>query len=188
MRYVALLRGINVGGKNKIKMAELKRALEAINLCNVSTYLQSGNIFFDFEIMNTMILADKIEKIIEDAFGFAVKTIIRTEGEFRDIVGSNLLEKGRDIESDKLHVTFMRETPEPSAVSGLAVKKEANEKLLIASREIYLYCPNGYGNTKLSNSMFEKKLKISATTRNWKTINKLLEMMTPVIQEPALDK
>lgn len=176
MRYIALLRGINVGGQKKIKMIDLKNMFESLNFINVKTYIQSGNVIFDYDTIETIKLANQIEKKINETFGFLVKTIIRTNEELRDIVNNNPFVKEPNIELDKLHVTIMLDIPEPSTVMFLDVKKEENEKFLIISRDVYLYCPNGYGRTKLNNAMFEKKLKTVATTRNWKTLNNLLEI------------
>lgn len=175
MRYIALLRGINVGTQKRIKMVDLKSMFESLNFKNVKTYIQSGNVIFDYDPSDTIKLADQIERKISETFGFLVKTIIRTDEELRNIVNNNPFVKGPNIEFDKLHVTFMLDKPEPSTVSFLDVKKEETENFLIISREVYLYCPNGYGRTKLTNAMFEKKLKIFATTRNWKTINNIVE-------------
>ena len=174
MRYVLLLRGINVGGKNKIKMIELKNMFESINFKNLKTYIQSGNVIFDYESIACIKLEDRIEKKISETFGLLVKAIIRTEDEFRKIVNNNPFINESCIEVDKLHVMLMKDVPDPELVLLLDVKKEENEKFVIISKEIYLYCPNGYGKTKLNNNMFEKKLKISATTRNWKTINNII--------------
>jgi uncharacterized protein (DUF1697 family) len=175
MRYIALLRGINVGGQKKIKMVDLKNMFETLGFKNVKTYIQSGNIVFDYDCTNTTKLGNYIEKKISETFGFFVKAIIRTDEEFRNLVNNNPFVKEPNVELDKLYVTFMLDIPEPSTVIFLDVKKEENEKFLIISREVYLYCPNGYGRTKLNNAMFEKKLKNVATTRNWKTINNIVE-------------
>ena len=177
MRYIALLRGINVGGQKRIKMIDLKSMFESLGFKNVKTYIQSGNVIFDYDTTDTIKLANQIEEKISEIFGFLVKTIIRTDEELRSIVANNPFVKEPNIELDKLHVTFMLDIPDPSTVLLLDVKKEENEKFLIISKEVYLYCPNGYGNTKLTNGMFEKKLKVFATTRNWKTINSIVEIM-----------
>jgi len=157
----------------KIKMIELKNMFESINFKNVKTYIQSGNIIFDFDCIDSIKLENQIEKKISETFGFLVKAVIRREEEFRKIVNNNPFLNESGIELDKLHVVLMGDIPDPKLVLLLDIKKEENEKFLIISKEIYLYCPNGYGKTKLNNSMFEKKLKISATTRNWKTIKNI---------------
>jgi len=173
VRYVVLLRGINVGGKNKIKMIELKNMFESISFKNVKTYIQSGNVIFDYDFIDYIKLANQIEKKISENFGFSVKAVVRREDEFRKIVNNNPFLNEPGIEIDKLHVVLMENIPDPELVLLLDVKKEENERFVIISKEIYLYCPNGYGKTRLNNSMFEKKLKISATTRNWKTIKNI---------------
>jgi len=176
MRYIALLRGINVSGQKKIKMVDLKNLFEAIGFKNVKTYIQSGNVIFDYKHSDIEKLANEIEKKISETFGFFVNTIIRTYEELRNIINNNPFVKELNVELDNLYVTFMLDIPDSSTVMLLDVKKEVDEKLSIISREIYLYCPNGYGKTKLNNVMVEKKLKTVATTRNWKTINNLLEI------------
>lgn len=176
MKYIALLRGINVGGQKKIKMADLKVMFESMGFKDVKTYIQSGNVIFNYDSSDTIILANRVEEKISETFGFSAKTIIRTAEELRSIIDNNPFIKEPDIELDKLHVTLMIDVPAPNIISSLNIKKEENERYLIISKEIYLYCPNGYGNTKLNNSIFEKKLNIAATTRNWKTITKLHEL------------
>jgi uncharacterized protein (DUF1697 family) len=177
MRYIALLRGINVGGKNKIKMIDLKAMFESLSFKNVKTYIQSGNIIFDYDATDTMKLTNKIQEKISETFGFLVKTIIRSAEDFRNIANNNPFIKEPNIDLDKLYVTLMLEEPEQNTVLILDMKKEENEDFLIISKEIYLYCPNGYGETKLNNAMFEKKLNVSSTTRNWKTINNILGLI-----------
>jgi uncharacterized protein (DUF1697 family) len=177
MKYIALLRGINVGGQKKIKMIDLKNAFEGMSFKSVETYIQSGNVTFESDSNDATKLSLEIEKKINERFGFEVKVIIRSEDELRNIVKNNPFIKQSDIEIDKLYITFMVGIPDPKMALHLEVKKEENEKFEIFSREIYLYCPNGYGRTKLNNVMFERKLKTVATTRNWKTINAILGMI-----------
>ena len=102
--------------------------------------------------------------------------IIRTEDEFESMISSNSFIKDPDIEFDKLHVTFLKELPDKENILNLNLNIGENEKLEIKGKEIYLYLPNGYARTKLTNNILEKKLKTIATTRNWKTVNKLLEL------------
>ncbi|MFL0267373.1 DUF1697 domain-containing protein [Candidatus Clostridium radicumherbarum] len=176
MKYIAFLRGINVSGKNSIKMAALKAMFQTLGFNNVETYIQSGNVIFEFDACDTVSLEVKIKEEIDKTFGFHVETIVRTMEELINIISNNPLLVEANIEIDKLHVTLLLNKPE-EAIESLNLKKEENEKYIIRGKEIYLYCPNGYGNTKLNNTILEKKLKVAATTRNWKTMNKLLEMM-----------
>jgi uncharacterized protein (DUF1697 family) len=176
MIYVALLRGINVGSKKRIKMDDLIKIFESMGFKNIKTYLQSGNVIFEDESIDTVKITRDIERKINQAFGFSVNVIIRTDDEFKSIINNNPFIKNQDIEIDKLHVTFLKKLPDKNDVHNLDVNKDENEKFKVIDREIYLYLPNGYGGTKLTNNMFEKKLKTTATTRNWKTTNKLFEI------------
>lgn len=176
MKYIALLRGINVGRNKRIKMADLVKAFESAGFRNVKTYVQSGNVIFEHNSSSAAEIAENIEKIIGQTFRFYVNVFIRTESELENIVKLNPFIKETDIEFDKLHVTFLSDMPDPKAVFNLDINKDENEKFEVIGREVYLYCPNGYARTKLKNDVFEKKLDTVATTRNWKTTNKLLEL------------
>lgn len=176
MKYIALLRGINIGRKNRIKMANLKIIFESMGFKDVKTYLQSGNVIFKHDRINVGEIESNIEGKINQTFGFNIDVIIRTEDEFESMISSNPFIKDPDIEFDKLHVTFLKELPDKENILNLNLNIGENEKLEIKGKEIYLYLPNGYARTKLTNNTFEKKLKTIATTRNWKTVNKLREL------------
>ena len=176
MKYIALLRGINIGRKKRIKMADLIKAFESLDFKNVRTYVQSGNVVFEHDSIDIAKITKNIERKISQTFAFSVNVIIRTENELESIVNSNPFIKDTNIELDKLHVTFLLDMSEPKIISNLDINKDENEKFEVIGREVYLYCPKGYARTKLKNDVFEKKLKTIATTRNWKTTNKLLEM------------
>jgi uncharacterized protein (DUF1697 family) len=176
MIYIALLRGINVSGQKSIKMADLTKLCDTLGFKNISTYLQSGNIIFEYETTDTLIIADTIKKAIRKKYGFEVDTIVRSAHELEKIISGNPLIQKLNIDTDKLHITFLLNHPQEQNVSAIEMAKEDNEIFIIKGREIYLYCPNGYGRTKLNNQAFEKKLKTPATTRNWKTASALLEI------------
>lgn len=176
MEYIALLRGINIGRNKRIKMADLVKILESLGFKNVKTYLQSGNVIFEHDSSDILEIAGSIERKISEAFSFSVDVIIRTMDELENIVKGNPFIKEPDIELDKLHVTFLADIPDQKAVLNLDLKVAENEKFEIIGREVYLYCPNGYARTKLKNDVFERKLNTTATTRNWKTTNKLFEL------------
>jgi uncharacterized protein (DUF1697 family) len=172
--YVALLRGINVSGQKKIKMEELKELYESLDLKNVRTYIQSGNVIFESSDMNIPNLKKRIKQKIKASFGFEVSVFIRTEKGLQKII-ENTPFAGKD--PGKLHVAFLSGIPVNPPIDEIKKVKDTAEEFLISDEEIYLFCPNGYGRTKLSNDFFERKLKLSSTTRNWKTVNKLLELM-----------
>lgn len=173
MKYIALLRGINVGRNKRIKMDDLVESLDSLGLQNTKTYLQSGNVIFSHDSFDSDKIARDIEERISQTFGISVNVIIRTDNELEGIIKRNPFIKDPDIEIDKLHVTFLQELPDSI---DLDLNKSENEKFEVIGREIYLYLPNGYGRTKLTNNVFEKNLKTIATTRNCKTTNKLLEL------------
>jgi uncharacterized protein (DUF1697 family) len=174
--YIAMLRGINVSGKNIIKMEDLRRSFEAMGFDGVSTYVQSGNVIFESAKASSTVLSQRIgEKILHD-FGFAVALILKTPNELKTVVGANPFVKKSTIDHSKLYVTFLSRPPSTTALRNLDALKAGPDEFFITGREIYLYCPNGYGRTKLSNNVFERMLSVAATTRNWKTAHMLLEM------------
>jgi uncharacterized protein (DUF1697 family) len=239
--YISLLRGINVSGKNRIQMPELKGLYESLNLSNVSTYIQSGNVVFDCEERDPAVITKAIEAEMEQAFGLSVKVLLRDRDQLLKIIDNNPFVTQRKEDPEKLHVTFLRERPEEEELRDLPVSggdchvaknaprndtaargdsiigKDAprndialrcnsllevrllgrtsetsregvttertamtnnpragnTDEFVRCGQEIYLFCPSGYGKTKLSNDFFERKLKVAATTRNWKTVNAL---------------
>ncbi len=172
-----MLRGINVGGSKPIRMADLKAAYEALGLLNVETYVNSGNVVFESAKLTAPELATKIEAQLKKVFGHDIPVIIRDTAALKKIIAGNpFLKNGREIDLERLYVTFLSSTPTKADVTNLIVPQAQDDEYIIKGQEIFLYCPQGYGNTKLSNNLFEKKLKTSATTRNWRSVNALYEM------------
>jgi uncharacterized protein (DUF1697 family) len=171
--YIALLRGINVSGHKLIKMAELKELLMSIGFRNVQTYIQSGNVVFESDETSIPAIESSIMSIITKKYGFDVEVMVRSVDEFSQIVEINPFP---DAEGNKLYITFFREVPQNIPFEELDKVKSESEVFLFRDRIMFLYCPEGYGLTKLSNPFIEKKLKTVATTRNMNTIVKLLGM------------
>lgn len=177
MKYISLLRGINVSGQKKIEMPELKALYESLQFENVVTYIQSGNVIFDSNDKNK----SDIKKIIEDAikkkYKFHVPVEIRTKREIENIIKNNPFAPV-DLEKNgtKILVTFLNTKPDKTKVSNLLEYVVSPEKLIIKGKEVFLHCPDGYGKSKLSNNFIENKLDTEATTRNWKSVLKLLEL------------
>ena len=177
--YIAMLRGINVSGQKLIKMERLRASLAELGFEDVRTYIQSGNVVFKAAKQSADGLAKKIaDKILHD-FGFPVPVLIRTAAGMSAVVAANLFFKEAGIDESKLHVTFLSGNAPATTEKTLAVLAARSERFRVCGREIYLCFPDGYGSTKLSNSAIEKKLSISATTRNWRTVNVLLAMTQP---------
>jgi len=175
-RYVSMLRGINVGGNNKISMQVLKEVYASLKLEEVQTYIQSGNVAFS-TTFSVPEVKTKIEKEIKKKFGFDVFAIIRSKKEIANII-KNSPYKPKD--ETKLYVVFLSRAPKQIPMEELNSAKSKDEEFSIAGREIYFSCPNGYGVTKLSNNFFERKLKVEATTRNWRTVNRLHKMLSTI--------
>ena len=158
-------------------MADLKAIYENLQLSDVNTYIQSGNVIFKSnENLPDTVFANRIEDEIFKKYTFQVSVIIRREDEMREIISENPFLKGKNIDHGKLHVTFLAEIPLKGNIESIETFNFTPDRFIIHKKEVYLYVPNGYGETKLSNTFFEKKLKVKATTRNWKTVTKLYQL------------
>lgn len=172
--YISMLRGINVSGQKIIRMVELKNLYESLGLVDVTTYLQSGNVIFnslDHEASN---LVQLIEMKIEQSFGYHVSVFIKATQDFHRIIEQNPFLTERKEDPAKLYVTFLYRLPSALELKNLNIPDSGSDEFIIQGKEIFLFCPNGYGKTKLSNNFFEKKLNMPATTRNWNTVQALL--------------
>ena len=174
--YIAMLRGINVVGQKIVKMKKLRASFEELGFRRVRTYVQSGNVIFEATKASSNRLSKTIgEKILSD-FGFSVPVVLRTSDEMKKIVNDNSFANEKGIDHSKMHVTFLSELPTKDALDLLDGLNAFPDQFRVTGREVYLYCPNGYGRTKLSNTAFERLLGVEATTRNWRTVNALVEM------------
>lgn len=169
-----MLRGINVSGHKTIKMARLRASFEELGFSDVETYIQSGNVIFRAGQESAASLSKQIGGKILSDFSFSVPVLVKTANEMGEVVKKNPFLKDGGIDPSKLHVTFLSKTAPQMAEKILETLAAKSERFCVCDREIYLYCPDGYGNTKLSNSAIEKKFSVQATTRNWKTVNVLL--------------
>ena len=177
MKYISLLRGINISGQKKIKMLDLRLLYESLGFDNIITYIQSGNVIFDIPHKNISEIKTLIEQAIKQQYHFQVPTIIRTTKDLANIIQNNPFTP-INLEKDgtKILVCFLSEKSTQDNISNLLSYVKAPEKLIIKKDIVYLYCPNGYGKSKLTNNFIENKLKVEATTRNWKTVLKLTEL------------
>jgi uncharacterized protein (DUF1697 family) len=177
--YVSLLRGINVSGRNRIAMADLRAFFESQRHTNVTTYVQSGNVVSKSRSKSEAKVADAIEQAIAHDLGLEVTVLVRTPEALSRVLAANPFASG-PADPTKLHVTFLHDEPAVAAVRAVdtadIAAKFSPDEFAIAGREVYVHCPNGYGNTKINNTFFEKKLGVAATTRNWKTVTQLVEL------------
>jgi uncharacterized protein (DUF1697 family) len=176
MQYISILRGINVSGQKKILMTDLKVLYEALGFTDVVTYIQSGNVIFKGKKETDSKIAEKIETAMQKKYKFEVPVIIRSFEEIEKVLSSNPFLKKKSTDVERLHVTFLEESPSKENLEAVRKYDFSPDEFIVDGKEVYLHAPGGYGNTKLSNTFFENKLKVKATTRNWKTVNKLAEL------------
>ncbi|MCD6017144.1 MAG: hypothetical protein K0S53_265 [Bacteroidetes bacterium] len=179
--YIAILRGINVSGHKPVKMEALRNLCEELGLKNTKTYIQSGNIVFQSKNTKLSDLESTLSKKIEATFGFDVPVMVKKAEEIQYILKNNPFLTKRKEDITKLHVTFLNQEPDKTSIDTIKEGQYASDEFMIKDKAIYLFCPNGYGNTKLSNTFFENKLKVMATTRNWKTITELVNISEEII-------
>ena len=173
-KFVAILRGINVGGRRKLPMSDLKELFQNLGYFEVKTYIQSGNVIFSAEAEEKEI-EKAVENAIFEAFNFEVPVICRSAEEFKQSASKNPFFEDAAVEIERLHLTFLKELPEQTKVEKLKEYNFYPDEFLVSEKDIYIYCSGKYSDSKLSNSFFENKLKVPATTRNWKTVLKLAE-------------
>ena len=174
--YIALLRGINLGGHKIVKMDQLRKTFEDLGFEDVKTYIQSGNVIFKAPAQTPAKLAERIEEKILGQFGFPVPVVVKTAVEIGEVISSNPLLKEKGIDPANLHVTFLACAPNQSALKTLNAAEVSPDQFRCSAQAVYLHCPHGYHATKLGNNVLEKMLKVGTTTRNWNTVNKLWEM------------
>jgi uncharacterized protein (DUF1697 family) len=171
--YAALLRGINLGARNKVSMADLRALVEGLGADDVVTYVQSGNVVFKTDRPRAQ-LRKALERAIARELGLDVTVVLRTKAELAKLVRDNpLLKRGRE---SNLHVTFLADPPAPAKVKALAPPAGPGE-FRVVGKDVVLHLPGGYGRSKLSNAFFERQLGVAATTRNWRTVTKLAELV-----------
>jgi len=174
--YVAMLRGVNVGG-NSLKMDWLRKACEGLGLLDVRTYVQSGNIVFSSRASVSK-LAQTLKTTIDAQTRLPVTVVLRSASDLEKIVAGNPFLKQKSVDVTKLHVTFVSRAPVKPALDRLDALAGTRDQYRLAGSELYLHCPINYGETRLSNGAIEKVLGVGATTRNWKTVTTLLAMAT----------
>lgn len=173
-RYVCLLRAVNVAGK-KVVMKDLAALFADLGHTDVVTYIQSGNVVFTSPSEQPSELARTIEERLEADLGQTAAVLLRSAEELDRIAAQNpFLEDGPD--TSKLHVTFLASAPDPDRVQALGPGVVGPDSFRVLGREVFLHCPEGYGRSTLINSFWERRLKVAATTRNWNTVLKLLEL------------
>ena len=178
--YIAILRGINVGGKRMIKMQLLKDLFVTLGYQNITTYIQSGNAVFQTKKTTVTKIELQITKAINETFGFDVPVIVLEKEMLSRIVKENTFLKDKTKNIEFFHVTFLAEVPAKENIAKINSNDFLPDEFIIIDKAVYLYCPYSYSNSKLTNGFFETKLKVNATTRNWKTtlaLNEIAEQL-----------
>jgi uncharacterized protein (DUF1697 family) len=175
-RYVALLRGVNVGGRTKVPMADLRDLVRGLGHDDVSTYVQSGNVMFSATRRSPDKLAAEIEAGIAREFGLSVTVLVRNDAELAAVVGKNPF-VAAGVEPNQLYVAFLSAAPEADRWDRIDRQHFAPDEFEPGDRAVYLRYVTGAGRTKLSNDQLERRLDVRATTRNWRTTSALLDLM-----------
>jgi uncharacterized protein (DUF1697 family) len=174
---IALLRGVNMVGHNTIKMTDLAAMFRKLGYKDAETYIQSGNVIFtnsgnqkgpEIELL--------IEKAIKKQFGHNISVMIRSASELKKVLQVNPFMQSGDFDHTKHAALFLKEAPSRSQTDKVEGIDYPPDKFAISDREIFIWCPNGFGKTKLYTNFFENKMKVTGTARNWKTIKTLLEI------------
>ena len=175
MRYIALLRGINVGGNTMVKMADLKSSFEDLGFTNVASYINSGNLAFDTKKTSEKKLVAKIEKEVESVCNKNVQVMVREQAAITDILANNPFD-GEYKSYKEMHVLFLKAAIPASKIDELHAAAPEGELFEVIGREIFCHLPMGVADSYLGRGQFEKKLKIAVTARNWRTVEKLAEL------------
>lgn len=174
MKQVVLLRGVNVGGRNKLAMPALREALEEAGMREVVTYVQSGNVVLE-STAKPAALVREVEMAIAKGFGLEVEVLVRTRAELAKIVRADPL--GDLADQEKLYqVTFCAGKPDAKALAKVAERAVEGERLLARGKEIFAWFPHGVGRSKLAAALSKQNLGVLTTARNWTTVKKLLEL------------
>lgn len=174
--HLALLRGINVGGRNKLAMASLVAIFEEAGCDNVRTYIQSGNVLFGSPPDTAARIPDLVTAAVAKRFGYRTPVVTRTATQLRDVVLRNpFLGTGADPRA--LHVLFLRGEPDQDRVAGLDPQRSPGDRFVVSGQDVYLELPNGVARSKLTAEYFDAELATMSTQRNWRTVTKLLDLM-----------
>ena len=167
--FVALLRGINVGGRRMLPMKELTALFARAGATNVRTFIQSGNVVFDAKAAPPVI--ERVRGAIEKQFGFDVPMVVRSAEALQGVVASSPFD---DVEH--VHMVFLEGQPTPGMVKALDPRRSPPDRFVVRGSDVFLHLPNGVARTKLSNAWFDSQLKTVSTVRNWKTVLELVRM------------
>ena len=171
--YVALLRAVNVGGRNRVPMPTLRALCDDLGYSDVVTYIQSGNVVLNSPARSAAAVERALTAAIEQEFGLTIAVIVRTKAELDKISRSSPFPKAPP---NRVHGACLDAKPAAPRVRALESYDAGSDEVKVRGREAYLHTPGGYGNSKLSGMFIEKQLQVAATARNWNTVTKLLDL------------
>ncbi|MDD4970231.1 MAG: DUF1697 domain-containing protein [Paludibacter sp.] len=174
--YISILRGINVGGHNQIKMDTLRQLYVELGYADVKTYIQSGNVIFRDDSTDPKVLEKSIADKIMNTLGLKVQVLVLTIEDLKNALDNNPYTKDPSRDIAFMHLTFLSDIPDSALVQKIPADEFTPDEFHCSGKTIYLYMPDGYGNTKLNNTFFEKKLKVTATTRNLRTSLEIMRL------------
>lgn len=178
--YISFLRSVNIAGHNLIKMTELSELFKKMGFSDVKTYIQSGNIIFSIsDDLTSSDLSDNLEKAILGRFSLQIHVMTRTTRELSEMFSNNPYLKEPDFDPSKSAVLFLHEEPSDAQIQKVKDINYPPDRFKIIGKEIFIYCPNGFGRTKIYTNFFEKKMGVIGTGRNWKTVTTVLNLITP---------
>jgi uncharacterized protein (DUF1697 family) len=174
-----MLRSVNVGGRNRLAMDDLRGVASTLGYRDVATYVQSGNLVFTASGSSAAV-ARAIEQRLAVDFDLSVPVIVRSRSQMRSVLRGNPFAH-LEVDAKTIHVTFLADRPEAEGVVQLEASagRFGHDRLAVVGSDVYLHCPGGYGETKLNNAFLERRLGVTATTRNWRTVTTLAEMAGP---------
>jgi len=178
-RFVALLRGINVGGHRKVPMARLREVLGEAGFADVATYLQSGNAVVTAPDTDPQAVASHIEQAIAAAFGFDVDVLVRSGAELDAVIAANPFAEQAAADPTRVHASFLADQLDPTTLDELEMGRFAPEKVVAGDRVLYLHLPDGIGRSKLAAALTDRRLGTLATARNWRTVEALAGLVAP---------
>jgi uncharacterized protein (DUF1697 family) len=170
--YIALLRSVNVAGHGRLAMADVQGTFRALGHTDVSTYIQTGNVFFRSPSKSPAALIDGIEARLAEDFGSSPAVILRTTAELKHVAATSPY-AAQGADPARHHVTFLAAKPSADKLSAFSPPSSGRDELVIIGKEVYVHTPDGYGNSKLNGAMLERRLGVVSTTRNWNTVSKL---------------
>jgi len=176
MRYVAFIRGINVGGNKKLSMADLRDLMTGLGYTDVATYIQSGNVVFSSDHDNPEVLEGEIEQEIAQEIGLDVSILVRSQAELAAVIEGNPFQEAA-ARPTTLHVFFLSASPDRERLEKVDPRQFEPDEFLVGDRVMYIHCPNGLGRSKLAAYPWERRLGLRITSRNWNTVTKLRSML-----------